>query len=80
MAAVGSEGELGGDVTPRFSSYGPSRAGSPAPESAKAMAAAAGYGACFGLASGGHTEAGARGGVGLAGHGVVREAGVGPAG
>lgn len=52
--AAGSEAELGGEPhTPHSGSHAPSRTGSPAPESAKALAAAAGYGSCFGLASGG---------------------------
>lgn len=66
-----------GSVTPGGGSYGPSRVGSPAPEVAKALAAAAGgYGSCFGLASGGgHGDAaGGRARQGLCGaHAIGRQ-------
>ncbi|KAL4459011.1 hypothetical protein ABPG75_013876 [Micractinium tetrahymenae] len=51
-ASAGSEAELGGNITPSYASQGTSRAGSPAPQAAQALAAAAGgYGSCFGLAT-----------------------------
>lgn len=51
--AAGSDAELsGGAATPQGGSVTPSRGGSPAPDAAKAVAAAAGYVSCWGMASG----------------------------